>query len=103
MSAAMRRQRSAVIAHSDPFHRRLLAEATAGLGLEPYVYDNGAEALADASFAALQAVCLRLAKAYERLILARKRQLLTGVAPTAEREVPVREGAAAWFPKPAHR
>ena len=65
--------------------------------------DNGAEALADASFAALQAVCLRLAKAYERLILARKRQLLTGVAPTAEREVPVREGAAAWFPKPAHR
>ena len=35
--------------------------------------DNGAEALADASFAALQAVCMRLAKAYERLILARKR------------------------------
>jgi len=36
--------------------------------------DNGAEALADASFAALQAVCARLAKAYERLILARKRE-----------------------------
>jgi len=35
--------------------------------------DNGAEALADASFAALQAVCARLAHAYERLILARKR------------------------------
>jgi hypothetical protein len=37
--------------------------------------DNGAEALADASFAALQAVCTHLAKAYERLILARKRDL----------------------------
>jgi hypothetical protein len=57
--------------------------------------DNGAEALADASFAALQAVCTRLAKAYERLILARKRDLLTGVASPTERQVPVRDGAAA--------
>jgi diguanylate cyclase (GGDEF)-like protein len=58
MSAAMRRQRSAVIAHSDPFHRRLLAEATAGLGLEPYVYDNGAEALAAALSADVALVLL---------------------------------------------
>jgi len=64
--------------------------------------DNGAEALADASIAALQAVCTRLAKAYERLILARKRNLLTRRAPAAEREVPVRDGPPR-NPKPAHR
>jgi diguanylate cyclase (GGDEF)-like protein len=58
MSAAMRRQRSAIIAHSDPIHRRLLAEATAGLGLEPYVYDNGAEALAAALSADVALVLL---------------------------------------------
>jgi hypothetical protein len=34
--------------------------------------DNGAEALGDASFAALAAVCARLSRAYERLILERK-------------------------------
>ena len=64
--------------------------------------DNGAEALADASIAALQAVCTRLAKAYERLILARKRDLLTRRAPAAEREVPVLDGPP-QNPKPAHR
>ena len=58
MSAAMRRQRSAIIAHADPFHRRLLAEATAGVGLEPYVYDNGAEALAAALSADVALVLL---------------------------------------------
>jgi hypothetical protein len=34
--------------------------------------DNGSEPLGDASFAALGAVCARLASAYERLILTRK-------------------------------
>lgn len=34
--------------------------------------DNGPEPLGDASAAALSAVCLRIAQAYERLILARK-------------------------------
>jgi hypothetical protein len=47
--------------------------------------DNGAEALADASFAALQAVCTRLAKAYERLILARKGDSLTPSVVSAKR------------------
>ncbi|HME72911.1 MAG TPA: hypothetical protein VKM54_24025 [Myxococcota bacterium] len=51
--------------------------------------DNGAQALADASFAALQAVCTRLAKAYERLILTRKRDSLTASALSAKRAVPV--------------
>jgi GAF domain-containing protein len=46
--------------------------------------DNGAEALADASFAALEAVCTRLAKAYERLILARKRDSFGASAFCAE-------------------
>ena len=46
--------------------------------------DNGAEALADASFSALQAVCTRLGKAYERLILARKRDSLAASAPCPE-------------------
>ena len=53
--------------------------------------DNGAEALADASFAALEAVCTRIAKAYERLILARKRDPL----PASVRSMlPSGEGAA---------
>lgn len=39
--------------------------------------DNGAEALADTSFAALETICRRIARAYERLILARKREPLT--------------------------
>jgi hypothetical protein len=34
--------------------------------------DNGPEALGDASLAALAAVCARLSRAYERLILERK-------------------------------
>jgi hypothetical protein len=34
--------------------------------------DNGPEALGDASLAALAAVCTRLSRAYERLILERK-------------------------------
>ena len=51
--------------------------------------DNGAEALADASFAALQAVCTRLAKAYERLILARKRDSLTAPTLSTKRAIPV--------------
>jgi hypothetical protein len=57
--------------------------------------DNGAEALADASFAALQAVCMRLAKAYERLILARKRDSSTPSALSAKRALsPWGDGAA---------
>jgi hypothetical protein len=47
--------------------------------------DNGAEALADASFAALQAVCMRLAKAYERLIFARKQDPRPANASSAKR------------------
>lgn len=55
--------------------------------------DNGAEALADASFAALQSVCTRLAKAYERLIVARKRDAVAGSALSAAGLAPVQRAA----------
>jgi len=57
--------------------------------------DNGAEALADASFAALQAVATRLAKAYERLILARKQDPLAPPALSTEGPAGARNGALA--------
>jgi hypothetical protein len=43
--------------------------------------DNGPEALADASFAALSAVCARVSRAYERLILERKREAVQFIPP----------------------
>ena len=42
--------------------------------------DNGAEALGDASFAALAAVCARLSRAYGRLVLKRKAQALASTS-----------------------
>lgn len=54
----MRRRRCAIIAEADPLTRRLLAEATTALGLEPQVYEDGAAALAAALSADVALVLL---------------------------------------------
>src|SRR5215469_4623466 len=58
MSAVLRRRRSAIIATAEPLNRRLLAEATAALGLEPYVFDDGPTAIAAALSADVALVVL---------------------------------------------
>ncbi len=58
MSATSHSRRIAIIADDEPLGRRLLAEATAALGLEPQVYDNGGEALSAALSADVAIVLL---------------------------------------------